>query len=197
MIYVSIKYAIAYNIYMSKHTDNTILIDSLLLLVSKSRLTSDDLMTARKAHKLLPGMPKHKREQKLGAALRYMKYNWLIFQQNDGFVSVTKKAKKRIEKINIEHLIVSKPKMWDKKWRLVMFEIPSSHKSNRDAFAQKLRQMGFAKLQDSVYAYPFPCQHEISQICEFYGLSNYVVYADKVKLDNDSKLQKSFSAILT
>lgn len=41
-------------------------------------------------------------------------------------------------------------KRWDKRYRLVMFDIPQKRKTTRDSVRRILRECGFLRLQDSV-----------------------------------------------
>jgi len=57
----------------------------------------------------------------------------------------------RPRKENIFSLIT---KPWDKKWRLVVFDIPEKNRLARDALRKKLKELGFAPLQRSTWISP-------------------------------------------
>jgi len=42
-------------------------------------------------------------------------------------------------------------KSWDRKWRMVLVDIPEQKRRLRDKFSAKLKEMGFARMQNSVY----------------------------------------------
>lgn len=74
---------------------------------------------------------------------------------------LTEIGKERIAKYNVESLEIKKPKKWDGKWRLVIFDIPNKKKFARELFREKLKNLGFYQLQESVFIHPFPCRAEI------------------------------------
>lgn len=63
---------------------------------------------------------------------------------------------------------------WDKKWRLIIFDIPSELNKKRDTLRRRLKYMGFFMLQRSVFVFPYPCKEELSDICGKLGIGNYV-----------------------
>ncbi len=195
--------AVAYYIHMGRHSKRTILIDNLLDLITNRELTSSSLLSPKTqkflnqpAYQYLSGQGSNKSAQEMRACLRYMKYNQLILINNSGELSITAKAKKRLDRAEIEHIFVTKPKIWDKKWRLVLYEIPENKKSQRDAFASKMKQLGFRSLKNSVLVYPFDCQTEIDKIVQYYGITNYIIYAEVAFISSQSALLKKFSTLL-
>ena len=64
--------------------------------------------------------------------------------------------------------------IWDKKWRLVIFDIPQELHLARIKFRKKLKNLGFFMLQKSVFVLPYPCHEEIGDICEQLDISDYV-----------------------
>ena len=47
---------------------------------------------------------------------------------------------------------------WDKKWRVLIFDIPQYRKGMGDKVRMTLRAVGFTRLQDSVWVYPSDCE---------------------------------------
>ena len=71
---------------------------------------------------------------------------------------------------------ISRPKKWDGLWRLIIFDIPESHKQGRDALNKSLKNLSLYPLQRSVFIYPFQCQNEIDFICDFLDIEQFVDY---------------------
>ncbi|OGD29854.1 hypothetical protein A2833_01605 [Candidatus Azambacteria bacterium RIFCSPHIGHO2_01_FULL_44_55] len=69
-------------------------------------------------------------------------------------------------------MCLEQPLVWDKKWRLVIFDIPEKRKIAREALRCKLKEMNFIKIQHSVWAVPFPCDKEINLIKTVFNLSS-------------------------
>ncbi|MBI2642133.1 MAG: CRISPR-associated endonuclease Cas2 [Candidatus Wildermuthbacteria bacterium] len=75
---------------------------------------------------------------------------------------------------SIRELKISIPKTWDKKWRLLVFDIPEQKKRAREALRDLLEHLGFYRLQDSVFIYPFPCENEVDFLTSIFEVQKYV-----------------------
>ncbi len=76
-------------------------------------------------------------------------------------VKITDAGRRRILKYSLEQLEIKKPKSWDRKWRLVSYDIPADLRSRRDVLRAYLEAWGFYPLQESVYLHAYPCEKEI------------------------------------
>lgn len=86
------------------------------------------------------------------------------------YISLTEKGKKMAGRFQIDSLKVKKPLRWDRKWRVVIFDIPDRFRVKREAFRGKLKEIGLYQLQKSVWVYPYDCRDEIELLREFFGL---------------------------
>lgn len=82
---------------------------------------------------------------------------------------------------------------WDGQWRFVFFDIPNRHKWARDAFRRQLDVMGFYRIQESVFVYPFPCEEEIRYLTDIFGISQYVRFLAAREISDDADLRSFFS----
>lgn len=82
---------------------------------------------------------------------------------------------------------------WDGKWRIVIFDIPGCMNRQRHAFRSKIKALGFHMIQRSVFAIPYPCEQEISDICRKLKLTSYVdiILAESI-LSHEEDLRKAF-----
>ena len=87
------------------------------------------------------------------------------------YIRLTEKGKKMAGWLQVDALKIKRPKRWDKKWRIVIFDISQLKKFYREAFRGKLKELGFFPLQKSVWIFPFDCRDEIELLREFFGLS--------------------------
>lgn len=103
------------------------------------------------------------------------------------FLEITPKGKKKLKSYLVDQIQVEIPKKWDHKWRLVIFDIPKAKNLERDILRDKLERIGFAKLQKSVYVFPFDCQKIINLLKGMYFLGPYVQYiiADRIETEID------------
>ena len=83
-------------------------------------------------------------------------------------------------------------KVWDKKWRIVSFDVPEKFKSGRNALRNKLKELGFYELQKSVFVFPYECKNEIDFIIEYFRVRKYVRYGVLDYIDNDLHLRNNF-----
>jgi len=96
--------------------------------------------------------------------------------EEDGYLVYrpTKKGKEKIKKFIVDEMILEKPKKWDGKWRLIIFDIPEWNRKARAALREKLQEMGFYQCQKSVWIHPFPCMEEIEFLKSFFNIKPFV-----------------------
>lgn len=118
-------------------------------------------------------------------------------EKSDGSVKVvlTEEGKRRALEFNIDNIKIKKPAEWDKKWRVVFFDIPEKRRNARDALRDKLKELGFYELQKSVFIYPFVCKDEIDFLIEFFDIRPFVYYADMTNPTNEAKLKLHFDLV--
>lgn len=102
-------------------------------------------------------------------------------------IEITDRGKRRLLEYDFENIEL-RVKKRDGKWRLVIFDIPEEKKSARDVFRRKLLQLGFIRLQDSVFASAFPCKGEIDFLCHFLEISDYVTLASLDQIERGERL---------
>jgi len=88
------------------------------------------------------------------------------------YIKLTEEGKKKAGRFQIDALEIKRPKKWDKKWRIVIFDISQLKKFYREAFRGKLKELGFYPLQKSVWVHAFDCRDEIETLKEFFGLND-------------------------
>jgi DNA-binding transcriptional regulator PaaX len=102
-------------------------------------------------------------------------------------IRLTKAGKKKVLSFKLDDMQLKKPSIWDKKWRLVIFDIPISHNQARIMFTNKLRELGFEMIQRSVWVSPYECEDEVDFIKEVYEIRPFVrvVTAESIDISND------------
>jgi len=140
------------------------------------------------------GLPKGKALfDTLGEHNSHSVINTLNRLKRDGFVEEVKIDGKDIYKltpkgkVKIFHSYVVKKPKWDGKWRLVMFDIPETSKKKRELFRSKLKDLGFKRIQNSVWVNPYDTQGVIKLLSENYELDNHIhfVVADTISGERD------------
>jgi len=92
-------------------------------------------------------------------------------------------------------LKIAKPKKWDGKWRVFIFDIPSYPKiynKAREALRDKIKTLGFFQLQKSVWVYPYECEDEILFLAEIYNVQKFIEILTVDKMLYGEKLKKEF-----
>jgi DNA-binding transcriptional regulator PaaX len=84
---------------------------------------------------------------------------------------------------------------WDGKWRVVIFDIRETRRSRRDWLRRELVQIGFIRLQNSVWATPYPCEEFISLLKVDGGLGASTLFLTVEKIENDEQLRKKFKLV--
>lgn len=81
---------------------------------------------------------------------------------------------------------------WDKRWRVVIFDIPEKRKHVRDRLCSIMRLCGFVMLQNSVWVYPHKCEEFVSLAKAELRLGGSVLYLVVESIDNEKKLRARF-----
>lgn len=107
-------------------------------------------------------------------------------------IELTSRGRKRALQYKLETLKIKKPRTWDRKWRIIVFDIPEREKKARDSFRQSLRAMGCLQIQKSVWIHPFPCEDEIEFVAQLFGVGQYFFLAT-AKINHDKTLRDWFN----
>lgn len=107
-------------------------------------------------------------------------------------IKLTKLGRAKIKEYKISDIKIDKTKNWDKKWRIVIFDIPIQKNKSRNLLRRKMRELGFYKLQDSVFVHAYPCFEIVEFIRVFFGVKAEVEYIEAEKLESQNKLLAHF-----
>ena len=118
---------------------------------------------------------------------------YVPFKDGRTIVKITRKGETKLKAFAIDLIEIKKPKKWDGKWRLVMFDIPMKFTKGREALRYHLKDLGFFQFQKSAWIYPYPCEDEIIFISDFYGVGKEVEILTVDSLLRDEKLKKYFN----
>lgn len=107
-------------------------------------------------------------------------------------VKVTNQGKNRILKISLDELEIIQPKVWDRKWRLISFDLPEERSSTRKVLVRYLKYWKFYPLHESVYLHAYPCLEAIDFLREYLGVSEYVRLFTVIQIENDKLFRNYF-----
>lgn len=132
---------------------------------------------------------------KLRRIVRKMVKRKLLEMKKEGediMVKLTEKGEEKILKYNLEKLKINKPDYWDGKWRVVIFDIFETKRYLRDMLRRKMQQLGFFRLQNSVFVHPYPCKREIEFLRQVYNVNREVSIFTTSDIEEGEYLRKHF-----
>ena len=125
---------------------------------------------------------------------RLMKRGLIEIKEDKDYkrLEITNKGRQLLLKYELEGLTQNKPKKWDKKYRVVIFDISEHRRKTRDSLRNTLQLFGFVQLQGSVWIYPYECQEIIDLLKQYLQLKNEVIYMTVESIENDKWLKDNF-----
>ena len=77
---------------------------------------------------------------------------------------------------------------WDKKWRVVLFDLPQNERQYRIKLVEELRDLGFAPLQRSAYISPYPLLKVIEKYASYLGIRQHIKLLVVEKIEEERLL---------
>ena len=110
-----------------------------------------------------------------------------------GRARLTTKGEKFAALLGEGRLAPKKPKRWDGKWRVLIFDIPERRRGTREQIRRTLLNLGFKRLQDSVWVYPYDCEDLITLFKIDFRIGKDLLYMVVDKIELDTSLRKHFN----
>lgn len=107
-------------------------------------------------------------------------------------VELTEEGKQKILRQGLEELEFKKPKFWDGRWRMVMYDIANKKKKLQTALRETILRLGFIPFQESVYIFPYPCRREIEMVKNYYGLKHEIKLVTVISLEEEEAYKTYF-----
>lgn len=142
-------------------------------------------------------LKKRKKTKVYQRSFYYLRQQGLVNFEYKGkqlYISLTKEGKKKARKYDIDNLKIKKPKRWDKKWRILIFDVKDKQKVKREALRGKLKELGFYQLQKSVWVCPYDFQKEVEILREFFYFNfNEMRVVTTAEIEQDVEVRKFFN----
>ena len=100
----------------------------------------------------------------------------LLARDPKGYLRLTPKGEAKLRQFELEDYDAKKPKHWDHKWRVLIFDIPEKRKGLREKVRRTLRAIGFTRLQNSVWVYPYNCEDLIALLKTDFKIGKDLLY---------------------
>lgn len=101
-------------------------------------------------------------------------------------VWLTKLGRRKAGMFQVDSFKIAKPKKWDGKWRILIFDVKQDERWKRDVLRSFLRRLEFVLLQKSVWVHPYDCGPEVEILQELIGLTQSevkLIVADSIGKD--------------
>ncbi len=105
---------------------------------------------------------------------------------------LTAKGRAELDRYRLSELKIKKPRRWDGRYRLVIFDIKEWKRSVRDRMRRWLEHLGFIRLQNSVWVHPYECQEVVSLLKSHFHIGREILYLRAESIENDYWLKKEF-----
>ncbi|MFA4872788.1 MAG: hypothetical protein WC659_02535 [Patescibacteria group bacterium] len=136
------------------------------------------------------------RQKYSNAFSRLRSQGFIIFEKRGQqlFIRLTDEGRKRAGVFQINDLEIAQPKVWDGKWRVLIFDIPEKTRVKREVLRGKLKELGFYLIQKSVWVHAYQCTEELKLLKHFFGFtSKDYLYIETTNLGpRESELREYF-----
>lgn len=116
-----------------------------------------------------------------------------LLKKEDDFLRLTSLGEQKAKMLYAGEITIKKPNRWDGKWRIVIYDLKEAKKHLRDKLRMTLNSIGFMKLQNSVWVYPYDCEDLIALIKADFKIGKEVLYMIVEHLENDRGIKKIFN----
>lgn len=106
-------------------------------------------------------------------------------------VKITEKGRQRILKFKLEEIQLDQAN-WNGKWQIIIYDIATTKRWQRELFRRMLKRMNFYQLQKSVYLTPFKCSDEIEYLRQICEVGNEVLIFTISSLENEQAYKDYF-----
>lgn len=108
---------------------------------------------------------------------------------------MTSRGENMLRRWNFANFKLDRPKRWDKKWRVIIFDIPEKKKKAREQIRYLFEQAGLIRLQDSVWVFPYDCEDILTLLKTDLGVGKNILYLIVDELENDKYLREEFDLV--
>jgi hypothetical protein len=112
-------------------------------------------------------------------------------KEEKGKLRLTKKGTTALSILEARQKL-KKQRRWDGRWRVLIFDVPEYRKTVRDKIRHTLHDIGFFRLQDSVWIYPYDCEDFITLLKADLKIGKDVLYMIVDELEGDRRIREQF-----
>ena len=116
-------------------------------------------------------------------------------RDSKGFLYLTEKGEQKLQDYELSDYELILPKIWDGKWRVLIFDIPERRRKIRDKVRNTLRSIGFIRMQDSVWIFPYDCSELVTLFKADFKIGKDLLYMLVDQVENDKYLKEYFDLL--
>src|SRR3990167_4461122 len=117
----------------------------------------------------------------------------LVSRCGKKYIEITEAGKRALalEEAKAARLAGTK-RRWDKRYRMVIFDIPERRRGVRERLRRLMHQCGFLGIQKSVWLSPYDCEELIALVKAELRIGKDALYVIVDSIENDSWIKKHF-----
>src|SRR3989338_8711457 len=128
------------------------------------------------------------------AAGRMVVKGYATWVEKDGkkYLRLTDAGRKALAFKQSKVALKNQKKKWDGRWRMVIFDIPERRRRVRIRLRAFMSEIGFVRLQDSVWVYPYDCEDYVALLKAELKIGKDVLYAIADTIEHDKRIRLHF-----
>lgn len=115
-----------------------------------------------------------------------------LLTYKDGYLRLTPEGEAKLRQLEAPDFQMKKPRRWDGKWRVLIFDIKERRRDTRDKIRRTLVTIGFVRLQNSVWVYPYDCEDLVTLLKADFKIGKDLLYMIVDSIENDRHLRECF-----
>jgi len=115
-----------------------------------------------------------------------------LLAYDHGHLKLTSNGETRLRQLELHNYQLKKPRRWDGKWRVLIFDIKEERRLLRSKIRATLIAIGFTRLQDSVWVYPYDCEDLIVLLKSDFKVGHELLYLIVDSIENDNWIREKF-----
>lgn len=116
----------------------------------------------------------------------------LLKYSENGYLTLTSKGEAKLRQLELADYKQKIPKKRDRRWRMIIFDISDKRRGLRDKVRQTLTKIGFMRLQNSVWVYPYDCEDLMTLLKADFQIGKAMLYVITDSIEYDKNLKSHF-----
>lgn len=136
-------------------------------------------------------MPGRRQKEVINRARDRLVRQGLLVRER-GYLRLTAKGQRAALLLQASEFNAGRPRKWDGKWRILIFDIPEYRRPLRNKIRQTLIAIGFVRLQDSVWIYPYDCEDLVALLKADFKVGKDMLYMIVEELEGERRVKQKF-----